>query len=545
MIHDLVQVAGGLGLFLLGMVVMTDALRGLAGDMLNRLLARFTNSPLSGAVSGALATAVLQSSSAMTVAAVGFVGAGLLTFTQALGVIFGANVGTTVTGWLVALLGLKLQLGGLLFPLILGGVLLRLFSQGRWRHAGYALAGFGLLFQGIAVLQAGMAPYQGLVMPADFPIDPFSGRLLLVLAGVAVTLVTQSSSAGVAATLTAVYTGTIGFDQAAALVIGMDVGTTLTAVLATLGGSVDARRTGYSHVIYNLMTASGALLLLSPYAWTWDQLAPGALEAHAELALVGFHTLFNILGVVVVLPFTGRFAALMMRLVPAPKDPVIDRLDRRLLQIPGIALDNVAQILAGATSAIFDVVQGLLEGRRAAPETLARLARHLDGVHAFVDQIHLQPESRDWPRLNASIHILDHLQRLHERCEEEPERGLTLRTAAAPAREARAFTDVLGQVRTAVSAGQCESAAVIAQVAAEHLRIEADRLRAAIMAGVAAGDLDVPTGTRQLESVRWLRRVGYHVWRVCAHHSALQPASTAVPTAPPPASAPVRADGAV
>lgn len=118
MINNLMQLLGGLGLFLLGMLVMTDGLRGLAGDYFNRVLARFTNSPLSGAATGAVSTAILQSSSATTVAAVGFVGAGLLTFPQALGVIFGANLGTTITGWMVALLGLKLKIGDLVLPLL-------------------------------------------------------------------------------------------------------------------------------------------------------------------------------------------------------------------------------------------------------------------------------------------------------------------------------------------------------------------------------------------------------------------------------------------
>jgi len=154
---------GGLGIFLLGMLVLTDGLKKLVGGRLQTFLARRTNSPLSGALSGAATTAVLQSSSATTVAAVGFVGAGLLSFNQALGIIFGANIGTTVTGWLVALIGFKLQIGLLLLPAVLLGVLLRLFARGWWRHAGFALAGFGLLFVGIDFLQQGMKALEGVI----------------------------------------------------------------------------------------------------------------------------------------------------------------------------------------------------------------------------------------------------------------------------------------------------------------------------------------------------------------------------------------------
>ena len=145
---ELLRVVGGIGLFLLGMVVMTEGLRELAGNAPQRLLARFTKTPLRGAAAGALAIAVVQSSSATTVTAVGFVGAGFLTFPQGIGIVVGANIGTTATGWLVAILGFKLKLGLIVLPLVLLGVLIRLFRRTRLRHFGWALAGFSLLFIG-------------------------------------------------------------------------------------------------------------------------------------------------------------------------------------------------------------------------------------------------------------------------------------------------------------------------------------------------------------------------------------------------------------
>ena len=226
---------GGLGLFLLGMVVLTEGLRALAGRALRRLLSRFTRSPLSGAMTGAATTAVVQSSSATTVATVGFVGAGLLTFPQALGIVLGANVGTTITGWLVVLLGFKLELGTAALPIVLVGVLIRLFTGGRASSAGFAVAGFGLIFVGISLLQQGMGGFVGIVTPDSFPSDTWTGRLLLVVFGISFTLVTQSSSAGVAMALAAVNASAMTVQQAAAAVIGMDIGTTVTAVLATVG----------------------------------------------------------------------------------------------------------------------------------------------------------------------------------------------------------------------------------------------------------------------------------------------------------------------
>ena len=218
-----IQALGGLGLFLLGMIIMTDSLRNLAGDAMRKLLLRFTHTPLSGAVTGTVATAILQSSSATTVAAVGLVGAGLMGFAEALGIIFGANIGTTITGWFVVLLGFKLQIGSVLMPLILIGALLRLFANDRWANIGMAVAGFGLIFVGIYLIQQGMVDVQKLVTPENFPGDTFVGRIQLLLLGILFSAVTQSSSAGVAVTLTALYAGAINFPQAAALVIGMDV----------------------------------------------------------------------------------------------------------------------------------------------------------------------------------------------------------------------------------------------------------------------------------------------------------------------------------
>ena len=260
-----------------------------------------------GALTGAATTALIQSSSATTVATIGLVGAGLLTFPQALGVIFGANIGTTLTGWIVATLGFKVKLGLIAPVMTLAGVLLRLFARGALAEAGLGLAGFSLLFIGLDMMQAGLAALEGGVTPTVFPDDTVFGRFQLVLIGVAITLVTQSSSAGVATALVALHTGAISFYQAAALVIGMDVGTTFTAVIASLGGSTAMRRTGYAHVTYNVATGLMAFAILPVFVWA----TAGFLErgGDQQLTLVAFHSLFNLIGVLAILPITGVFRA--------------------------------------------------------------------------------------------------------------------------------------------------------------------------------------------------------------------------------------------
>lgn len=516
----IVQSSGGLGLFLLGMIVMTDSLRSLAGEAIRDALMRFTRSPLSGALTGAGATAILQSSSATTVAAVGFVGAGLMSFPSALGIIFGANIGTTITGWMVALLGFKVKLGTLVLPLILCGAIMRLFARGAWAQWGTALAGFGLIFVGITYLQQGMAGMEQVVSFQSLPADSFGGRLLLVGIGIVFTLITQSSSAGVAATLTALFSGLINFEQAAALVIGMDVGTTVTAALATVGGSVGAKRTGFSHVIYNLFTGMGALLLISPYVWLWQTLAPGALTGHAEIALVAFHSSFNILGVVAVLPFAHQFARFIERLFPEKSPPFTDKLDRGLLQQPRLALNSVFVSVRQELLALLGHVRALLDngGEAGRLIDLRQMQEALDRTHLFLDEIHLKSgEGGDWQRLVALIHTLDHMQRLHERCDEEDYRAAVARGTPELTRLSGLLAETTERVIEAIEQQHWHAAKKCAERTAKTIHEEAGPYRQAVMADIGAGLISVPEGTDRLEAVRWLRRVSKHIARICFH----------------------------
>ncbi|MFN3615304.1 MAG: Na/Pi cotransporter family protein, partial [Rubrimonas sp.] len=301
----ILTICGGVGLFLLGMHMLADGLRVMAGAGLRDVLARFTRSPARGALAGTAATAALQSSSAVTVMTVGFVGAGLMTFPQAVGVILGANIGTTLTGWIVAVVGFKMQLGLTALPLLLAGVLARMFARGRAAQAGWALAGFSLIFIGIDMLQEGMAGFEGAVSPASFPDDTALGRAQLALIGLAATVVMQSSSAAMATALAAMTAGAIDFPQAAAMVIGMNVGTTVTVALVSLGGSTAMRRTALAHVLFNVMTGAVAFAILDPFTALMVAVTPGEGVGEAQLALVGFHSAFNVVGVAAVLPFAG------------------------------------------------------------------------------------------------------------------------------------------------------------------------------------------------------------------------------------------------
>ncbi len=517
------QALGGVGVFLLGMLVMTEGLKSLAGAHVNRWLVEATRSHWSGALTGALGTALLQSSSATTVAAVGFVGAGLLEFSQALGIIFGANLGTTITGWMVALFGFKLQLGLVAMPLVFVGVMLRLFGRGRWSRIGHALAGFALIFIGIDLLQQAMEGYGPLFDPQDFPPDSWWTRLRLVGIGILVTLITQSSSAGVAATLAALHAGSIEFGQAAALVIGMDVGTTATAALATIGGSIEARRTGLSHVIYNLMTAAGALIWIDLYSRWLSDAFPQAIARNPEIALVGFHSSFNALGVLLVLPFSKQFARWIERLIPDSPSRVERELDEALLKEPQAALQVASQVLRRLFAELLVSVDDLLElGRAADDARLRQWQRDLEQLQRFLDAIHIpDPQQPGQQRLTALLHAADHMQRLFDRCAEGIESAERARRSRILLQTERALDDAIERLLEALESGDGERLETLAEALYHGIDGNSDALRDALYLDVAEGELTVEEARRQSEALRWLQRVSRHLYRI-GHYLAKQ-----------------------
>lgn len=515
----IIQVAGGIGLFLLGMIVMTDGLRALAGHAMRAVLMRFTKSPLSGALTGAVSTAILQASGITTVAAVGFVGAGLITFPESLGIIFGANIGTTFKGWIIALLGFKLSLENIFLPIVFLGAIIRLVSKGRLATIGYSIAGFGLVFVGLTFMQESMSELHGFVSFENLPADTLSGRLLLVALGLVFTVITQSSSVSVAAALTALYADLINFNQAAALVIGMDLGTTSTAALATIGGSVGVRRTGFSHVIFNLLTAILALVLINPFAWSWNYFSLGELNNNAEIALVAFHTCFNVLGVIIILPFTNQFARFMENLIPEKVSVYTRKLDSVLLEDTDLALNAAQSAISTLSIALFLHVNAILgdkeRGKRA---DLEELQSALNDTHAFLDRIKPgSTEGAEWERLLNMFHTLDHLQRLHERCEEDEERAITARDTPELAEECSLLINCVRSIVADIEDNNWLQAAEKTNDAASKIHLKVRPYRRSVMAGIARGTFDVYLGTGKLEAIRWLRRVSKHIERITEH----------------------------
>jgi phosphate:Na+ symporter len=521
MIADLLRLAGWLGLFLLGMVVLTDGLRAIAGNAASRILYRFTSSPLSGAATGAIATAIIQSSTVVTVATVGFVGAGMLSFPQALGIVWGANLGTTLRGWLVALIGFKTSLTPGMLLLLLTGTLLRIFGNRRWRDAGWALAGFALIFVAIDQMRMAMEPFREIVTPQSFPADSAGGRLLLVFLGIGITLVTQSSSAGVALALTAVNAGAISFPQAAAMVIGMDIGTTSTSALATLGGSPQVRRTGFSHVVFNLFTGTGAFLLLPLYVGITDRWFADVTDTHPELALVGFHTTFNMLGVLCVLPITARFAAMMCRIIPDAEPSLTERLDPILARDPPAGILAVWLTVHDLSAAVVRSLGDSLASPPAKPPSSERweqLAQAIVATRRYADGA--------WPRVSNPateryrkpiLHCLDHLERIVKRGR-QTERIEATHTDPQLDEQAERLRRVLAPIAETLMTGDSPPEPDgIRQVRDSLVDLEPEYRQRTLDA--VGPDLHFDDAVARLDAARWLRRSAYHAWRITHHLS--------------------------
>jgi phosphate:Na+ symporter len=510
------QFLGGIGLFLLGMWLMTDGLKLAAGPALERILRDWTRTRARGLMSGVLVTALVQSSSAVTVATIGFVNAGLLTLGQAMWVIFGTNVGTTMTGWLVALVGFQIKIELFALPSIGLGMLLRLTGEGTRRGAlGLALAGFGALFVGIDVLQRTFAGLETRIEFGALADAGALGVLVHVAVGVALTTLMQSSSAAMAVVLTAAAGDVVPLPAAAATVIGVNVGTTVKAVLAALAGTPNARRTAAAHVSFNLITAAVALLLLGPLlalvGWMADRLD---LEPTPPVILAAFHTVFNLLGVALMWPLSQSLERVLQRWFrTAEEDEGRPRyLDANVLGVPALALNALA-LEAGRVGAI--ARRMTLAALQDAPHaSLGRERALLDRLVPRVAEFVIRLQRSDMShatgnRLPHVLRLLRHhetLARLAETIESSRgdehglPGGLAPRLAAFRAAVAHLVAGALPQAETEPGPSAFDSTALPA-LAGDYAE-----LKDSIFAAGASGALPVPAMERLLEQARAARR---------------------------------------
>ena len=347
---------GGLGMFLLAVTMITDGLKATAGPALRDMLSNWTRSPLHGIFSGVAITAIVQSSSAVTVATIGFVNAGIINMRQALGIVYGSNIGTTMTGWLVAIIGFKINVDAFALPLIGLGMIMKMTGgENKRASIGLALVGFGLFFIGIDVLKDAFGGLVESIDLARFTLEGMAGVLMYFGIGFLITLLTQSSSAAIAITLTAATGGVLGINAAAAMVIGANVGTTSTAALAVIGATPNAKRVATAHILFNVGTGLVALLIL-PILFLIVKYAGEmlGLEDIPAITLALFHTIFNILGVLLIFPLSSRLADFLeKRFVTQEEMEGQPRyLDKIVAVSPPLAVNALALELSRVTAVV-------------------------------------------------------------------------------------------------------------------------------------------------------------------------------------------------
>lgn len=509
------KLIGGIGLFLMGMVLLTDGLKAFAGDALRRALMRFTGTPFKAFTSGMLVTAMVQSSSATTVAVIGFVSAGLLTLPQSIGVVFGASLGTTGTGWIVAVLGLKISVGFYALPLVGLGAFLKLLLRGRRRSLGVALAGFGLIFIGIETLQDGMRGLSEIFNLALLPASGVLGHLLVMIVGIAMTVVMQSSSAAVATTLTALHAGAVNFEQAASLVIGAAIGTTVTGVLAAVGGSVPAKRTALAHVLFNLVSGLIAIILLPVLlgiiSWAQEHagLDPGAMS------LAAFHTFFIGVSVALFLPFVRRYAAAIERALPDHGPSLTRHLDKTLLHTPAVALEATRRALRETAAEIFATMRAILDRLNENTNRKIQIHYALERLQKFFQQIPSVVEDEPISQLRvAQMHAIDHLTRAQNLL--DPPDGVRRALAGRRLQEAIALTRaILVKCEDGLRGVDGDEWPIMVERQAAELA-ELRRKERPLILQQTAGDASASIKALQLlDGMRWLDRLGYHAWRIC------------------------------
>ncbi len=338
----LFEFLGGLGIFLYGIKFMGDGLQKSAGDKLRDILDRFTTNPIMGVIAGIIVTILIQSSSATTVITVGLVSAGFMTLRQAIGVIMGANIGTTVTAFIIGI-----DIGEYALPIIaVGSILLFFFKNKKVHNIGQIVFGFGALFYGLELMSGGMKPLRSLEAFHDLTVSMSSNPILGVVVGTVFTVIVQSSSATIGILQGLFAEELINLDAALPVLFGDNIGTTITAVLAAIGASVAARRAAAVHVMFNLIGTTIFLILLKPFTLVIETLQTN-MGLNEEMTIAFAHGIFNTSNTLIQLPFVGLLALIVTKLIPG-EDSVFEYKAKHLdpvfiEQSPSIALGQAKE----------------------------------------------------------------------------------------------------------------------------------------------------------------------------------------------------------
>ena len=315
---DFKEISAGVAIFLFGMLALEEGFKAFTGGTLERILRASTDRYWKSLNFGIVSTTLMQSSSLVSVITISFLSAGLITLAAGIGIIFGANLGTTTGAWLIAGLGMKVKISAYAMPMLVFGIILVFQKSKSLNGIGYILAGLGFLFLGIHHMKEGFEAFRDTIDLTAFAVEGYAGVLLFTLLGVAATVIMQSSHATLVIIITALAAGQITYENGLGLAIGANIGTTITAILGSMSSNVQGKRLAGAHLIFNLVTALIAVALIQQLMGLVDfvSAAVGIAADDWTLKLAVFHTVFNTIGIVVMMPFTDQLVQFLERFMP-------------------------------------------------------------------------------------------------------------------------------------------------------------------------------------------------------------------------------------
>ena len=437
MVLKLINFAGSLCFLLYGMKLMSDGIQKGAGQKLQKALAFVTGNRLVGLLTGLVLTMIIQSSGATTVMVVTFVNAGLMTLQQSIGVIFGANIGTTITGWIVALFGFNFKMETLAIPIFGLGYILTIIKRIHKENVGHAVMGFALLFIGLGWLSRAFQMDEGGAFTQFLVKVQGYGALSIligVVVGTAITALLHSSSAMSAIIITMAYNNLISWEFSAAMIIGSTIGSTVDAFMAAFGARPDAKRVAAVHVLFNLSTAVIALLIFKPFLTFVDFITPGHAEHQIIYHITMLHTIFKVFGAIIFLPFTKQIVWLMNKMIKedpngVPTEYHLEFNERMAAESPEGCVFRVQKEMAAFADVVVEMFDSLQEGLRTPnKEFVENQFPRIEQLENYTDQmqdeivhylvrcthLHLSDESKD--NVSLMMQIAGEMESMADGC---------------------------------------------------------------------------------------------------------------------------------
>ena len=528
---------GGLGVFFFGMQMMSDGLKKIAGDRLKKILHMATKVPLIGILIGTAVTCLVQSSSATTVMVVGFVNAGLIALKQAISVIIGANIGTTFTAWLVSSMSVFKVTHYALPAIGIGFAFMKLGKTRKMRFWGQVVMGFGLLFLGLSFMKDAFGPLKNSQHVKDIFIMFSDNPLLGVLIGIIFTVLLQSSSATIAIVQVLAFNGLITFPDAIPIILGDNIGTTITAQLAAIGTNLNARRAAMAHTLFNVIGVGYMLIFVYTgwYVKAINHIIPGEVTTMNIMFYIAVsHSLFNVANAVIFLPFIGALEKASIWLVPKRKDAVemgTQYLEKHLLNTPPIAIEQArketGRMLELASRSVSMAVKGFFTNDKKALKPVASFEQAVDDLQSEITQYLVEisrkslsdEESSELPVLIHSVNdierIGDHAENIKEFAEYKIEEKIPFTDEAIEGLEAmwEELSNMMTDVRDALEKNDIDAA----ERALERegaINVFQEELKKAHVNRLKYGACHMEAGIIYLDIVDNLEKIGDHLTNI-------------------------------